>query len=67
MVEAFGKSSTSKWSNVVIKPGDRVRLMTPGGGGWGDPGERKREFIDEDLAEGWVTLSSVREDYDVDV
>ncbi|MCZ6772821.1 MAG: hydantoinase B/oxoprolinase family protein [Proteobacteria bacterium] len=66
MVEAFGKRSTSKWSNVVIKPGDRVRLMTPGGGGWGAPGKRKREFIDEDLAEGWVTLERARDDYDSD-
>ncbi len=66
MVEAFGKSSTSKWSNVVIKPGDRVRLMTPGGGGWGDPDKRKREFIDEDLAEGWVTLAGARKDYDAE-
>ena len=66
MVEAFGKSSTSKWSNVVIKPGDRVRLMTPGGGGWGAPGKRKREFIDENLAEGWITLERARNDYDSD-
>jgi N-methylhydantoinase B/oxoprolinase/acetone carboxylase alpha subunit len=58
MVEAHGKSSSSKWSNVVIKPGDRVRLLTPGGGGWGDPARRRADLLEEDLAEGWVTAPS---------
>ncbi len=63
MVEAFNKASTSKWSNVVIKPGDRVCLETPGGGGWGDPKARNAAELDEDLAEGWVSAASARRDY----
>jgi N-methylhydantoinase B/oxoprolinase/acetone carboxylase alpha subunit len=55
MVEAFGKRSTSKWSNVVIRPGDRVQLLTPGGGGWGEPQSRTDARVAEDLAEGWVS------------
>lgn len=63
MVEAFGKASTSKWSNVVIRPGNRVRLLTPGGGGWGDPAAREAERLEEDLAEGWVSPEAARDAY----
>ena len=63
MVEAFNKSSTSKWSNVVIKNGDRVSLATPGGGGWGDPRQRDPELLQHDLDEGWVSSSAARDDY----
>lgn len=63
MVEAFGKSSTSKWSNVVVRPGDRVRLVTPGGGGFGDPKSREQTAIQEDLEEGFVTAGAAAVDY----
>ena len=38
--EAFGKTSPSKFANVTICPGDRVRLIAPGAGGYGDVAER---------------------------
>ena len=63
MVEAFGKSSTSKWSNVVIKDGDRVQLDTPGGGGWGDPAARAPERLEDDVAEGYVSAEAAARDY----
>lgn len=55
MVEAFNKRSTSKWSNVVVKPGDRIQILTPGGGGWGAPRERDKAAVAEDAAEGWIS------------
>ena len=63
MVEAFGKASTSKWSNVVIRTGDRVQLETPGGGGWGDPAQRTPARLAEDLADGFVSADAAARDY----
>ena len=55
MVEAFNKRSTSKWSNVTIKSGDRIQILTPGGGGWGATKERDPNAVAEDTAEGWIS------------
>ena len=63
MVEAFGKASTSKWSNVVIRTGDRVQLETPGGGGWGEPAQRTPARLAEDLADGFVSADAAARDY----
>jgi N-methylhydantoinase B len=38
-----------------LRPGDRVVLHTPGGGGYGDPRERDPALIAEDVAAGRVT------------
>ena len=45
-------------------PGDRIRLTTPGGGGYGDPREREAWRIEEDLREGYVSDASATRDYD---
>jgi N-methylhydantoinase B/oxoprolinase/acetone carboxylase alpha subunit len=66
MVEAFGKISPSKYSNVPIKPGDRVCVQAPGGGGFGDPRERDRELVIEDIREGYVTLEQAKAQYGFD-
>ncbi len=63
MIQAFGKNSTSKWSNVVIKPGDRVEIVTPGGGGYGDPASRDAAALKEDLLEGYITSDRAQADY----
>ncbi len=63
--EAFGKVSPSKWSNVRLQPGDSIRFQTPGGGGWGDPKERSRDKVREDLAEGYISPREAQEAYGV--
>ena len=65
-VEAFGKTSPSKFANVVIRPGDRIRVASPGGGGWGDPHERDRDKVREDILEGYVSRDRARADYGYD-
>jgi N-methylhydantoinase B len=45
----------SKVTDVKIKAGQRVRLETPGGGGWGDPAKRDPADIERDLRLGYVT------------
>jgi N-methylhydantoinase B len=42
----------SKAQDIPLKPGDRVRVGTPGGGGYGDPKDRDPELIAEDLRLG---------------
>ncbi len=61
--EAFGKTSPSKFANATIGPGDRVRLVAPGAGGYGDPAERDPGMIADDLSEGWITPDAARRDY----
>ncbi|MEM8552711.1 MAG: hydantoinase B/oxoprolinase family protein [Pseudomonadota bacterium] len=38
----------SKDQDVMLRAGDRVRVKTPGGGGYGPPGDRPQALIDED-------------------
>jgi N-methylhydantoinase B/oxoprolinase/acetone carboxylase alpha subunit len=64
--DAFGKVSPSKWSNVTIHPGDTIRFQTPGGGGWGEPKDRPREQVEEDLREGYISAAHARGAYGLD-
>ena len=42
----------SKVVGVALHPGDRIRLESPGGGGWGDPGDRDAEATERDTRLG---------------
>jgi N-methylhydantoinase B len=46
-----------------VEPGDRLVLVTGGGGGWGDPQERDREAVAQDVREGKVTPEAARAAY----
>ena len=37
-----------------VPPGDRLIVETPGGAGIGDPGERERAAIDDDVRDGLI-------------
>lgn len=43
-----------------------VRIETPGGGGYGNPADRDRMALRQDLREGKVTETALREEYGVD-
>jgi N-methylhydantoinase B len=53
----------TKFTNVVLREGDELRLKTPGGAGFGDPKERDPEAIREDIAEGWVSPEAAARGY----
>ncbi len=44
----------SKAQGIALAPGDRVRVRTPGGGGYGDPADRDPEALAEDLRLGRI-------------
>ncbi|MGB0852549.1 MAG: hydantoinase B/oxoprolinase family protein [Pikeienuella sp.] len=50
--EAYTPEHLSKEQDIPLGPGDRVRVKTPGGGGYGDPAEREQTLIDEDVRLG---------------
>jgi N-methylhydantoinase B len=45
----------SKMVGLKIKKGQRLRLETPGGGGYGDPADRPKELVERDLRLGYAT------------
>ena len=45
----------SKMTGIKLKRGQRVRLETPGGGGYGDAASRSDARHQRDLEEGYVT------------
>ena len=65
--EVFGTMSPSKFSNVVLRRGDQVKLVAPGGGGLGDPLDREPERVLADVAEGLVTPAAAGDSYGVEV
>ena len=55
----------SKVADVRIRAGERVRLETPGGGGWGEPRDRDRHRVARDVRLGYVGAAGARETYEV--
>ena len=50
----------------ALAEGDRIIVVTPGGGGWGDPHKRSRQAIERDVAEGFISLKRAQEVYGLD-
>jgi N-methylhydantoinase B len=45
----------SKDQDIPIRPGDRITVSTPGGGGFGSPLDRSAELVARDVARGYFT------------
>ncbi|MFC7157467.1 hydantoinase B/oxoprolinase family protein [Halomarina halobia] len=56
---------TSKLENRSMDVGQRLRLVGPCGGGWGDPTERDPEKVRADVLDGLVGVERAREVYGV--
>lgn len=56
-----------KCSREPLVRGDVVRTMTGGGGGFGDPRERDRELVRDDVLDRHLSRTAARERYGVDV
>ena len=65
--EVFGTVSPSKFSGILLYEGDQVKIIAPGGGGWGDPHDRAPERVLQDVTEGFVTPAAAAREYGVQV
>jgi N-methylhydantoinase B len=61
-IETYGKVAV-----LPLKKGDVVRLITAHGGGYGNPRNRRREDVLEDVHNEFVTAKQARESYGVTV
>jgi len=50
----------SKAQDIALAPGDRVRVRTPGGGGYGDPAARDPALVAEDVRLGRYGAEAAR-------
>lgn len=55
----------SKIPNRRTKAGDRLRLIGPSGGGYGNPFERDADLVFQDVLDGYITSEMAREQYGV--
>ena len=49
----------------TLKRGDLLRIVTPGGGGWGSPFERPAEDVLGDVLDGFISAEAAAADYGV--
>lgn len=61
--KAVEPAMVSKLHDAKLKKGDRIRLETPGGGGYGPASERTEAAVSEDLRLGYVTEEGAARDY----
>ena len=54
-------------SGVIVNKGDVIRILTGNGGGYGDPKERNREAVLDDLAGGYLSAGRAAQVYGLDV
>lgn len=55
----------TKIAGVRMRPGDRIRIETPGGGGYGPPADRDAEAVSSDLADQYYTPQFVADIFGV--
>jgi N-methylhydantoinase B len=51
--------------DIPVRQGQLIRIVTTGGGGWGDPLERDPDLVRLDVTRGLVSLASAERDYGV--
>ena len=48
-----------------LKKGDLIRIISPGGGGWGPPADRPAQSVLDDVLDGFISVESAHDDYGV--
>jgi N-methylhydantoinase B len=65
-VEADGtRTALAPIGDTLLAPGELVRGLEAGGGGYGDPRTRAPERVHADVLEGWVSEQAARDVYGV--
>ncbi len=65
--EAWTPPMRSKIEKVPMKPGDTVHLASPGGGGFGSPGQRSLDAVELDLNRGLISRETAESVYGASV
>jgi len=60
-----GARNIGKIDVLKVEPGTTVRILSPGGGGYGDPLDRDPAAVAKDVADGLVTADEAQETYGV--
>lgn len=63
LVRRTGERIPITKARLDVEAGDRLVLVTGGGGGYGDPRERARDAVERDLREGKVSPAQARDVY----
>jgi N-methylhydantoinase B len=58
LVEDAGGMTRQPRGVVSVRPGDRLVVESPGGGGYGQPRKRPKEFVARDVKAGYVTRAA---------
>ena len=65
-VETAGKENVQRLHHhpgLAVRRGDRVRVVTGGGAGWGKADDRKTEHVLNDIADGLITAQEAERNY----
>jgi len=62
---AYHPPHLSKDQDITMRPGDRVMVSTPGGGGFGDPLRRASGLVANDVASGYYSVKQARDRFGV--
>ncbi|MDI6809180.1 MAG: hydantoinase B/oxoprolinase family protein [Candidatus Eisenbacteria bacterium] len=65
VINVDGETFQISGQQVILKPGSYVELLTPGGGGYGDPMDRDPALVEEDIRNGLVSTQAAKTDYGV--
>lgn len=57
------KREVKKGTEIPLGKGDLVEFSTAGGGGYGDPADRPRQSIAEDVAQGYISPNTAKKYY----
>ncbi len=52
-------------TTITLVPGEVIRFVTPGGGGWGDPLRRDPQAVLDDIRDGKIDIAKARHAYRV--
>jgi N-methylhydantoinase B len=61
------REHTVSTKRTQVTPGDRITILTAGGGGHGAPADRDPAAVRHDVAEGYVSPAAAREVYGVEL
>ncbi len=60
-----GEEEIPSKRDLILNEGDKLYMVTPGGGGYGDPLRRNLEFVLRDVLDRRVSLEAAADDYGV--